>query len=124
MVAKVRTIEIEPDSALANGIREANGAPVVLIVNGTRYVLRPEEALTPATFEDDEDTRRFLANLERRRAEYPDEDGWEGHDPERVRQVLDEVAGTLSDEEVDRWIEAVYRARQEGSRPFERPGPT
>jgi hypothetical protein len=123
MVATARTteIEIDPESDLAKQIVGAGGAPLVLILEGVRYILKPQEALTPATFRDDEDTRRFLANLARRRAENPPEE-WTDYDPERARKVLDEVAGTLSDEEADRWIEEIYRARQEGSRSFGRPG--
>jgi hypothetical protein len=117
IAARAREIEIDPKSDLAKQLGEANGRPLVLIVGGTRYVVRPQEALTPATFRDDEDTRRLLENVARRRAEHPPEE-WEGYDSERVREVLDRVAGTLSDEEANRWIEDVYRAREQGSRPF------
>jgi hypothetical protein len=49
------------------------------------------------------------------------EDPWANYDPERLRDALREVAGTLTPEEGDRIKEEIYRAREEGSRPPDRP---
>ena len=123
MVATTRSneVNIDPESDLAKRIEEAGGAPLVLIVGESRYVVRPEEALTPATFRDDEDTRRFLASLARRRAEHPPEK-LDDYDPEHARRVLTETAGAWDDVDADALIEMLYRAREEGSRPPNRPG--
>ena len=48
-------------------------------------------------------------------------DIWANYDPERVRVTLEKVAGTLTPEEGDRLKEAIYRAREEGTRPPDRP---
>lgn len=49
------------------------------------------------------------------------DDIWATYDPERVRVALEKVAGTLTPEEGDRLKEAIYRAREEGTRPPDRP---
>jgi hypothetical protein len=120
MAAKTRTIEIEAGSELERQINDAGDAPVVLIVAGTRYALYPEGTLTPASYRDDEDTRHFLANLERRRAQHPDE-GWEHSSPERARAILRETAGAWSDVDVDELKEMLRQVREEGSRSWDRP---
>lgn len=43
------------------------------------------------------------------------------YDPAAVRDALARLAGALSEDEADRLIENVYRAREEGSRPAQRP---
>lgn len=43
------------------------------------------------------------------------------YDPAAVREVVARLAGALSEDEADRLIENLYRARQEGSRPPDRP---
>jgi hypothetical protein len=42
-------------------------------------------------------------------------------DPEAVRKMLAEVAGSWADMDVDKVIEEVYEARRAGSRPPDRP---
>lgn len=42
-------------------------------------------------------------------------------DPEHVRMVLAETAGSWADLDVDQIIEDIYRGRIEGSRPLDRP---
>ena len=49
------------------------------------------------------------------------DDIWAGYDPELVRKALDETAGSWADIDADALIEAIYRARAEGSRPVDRP---
>ena len=60
---------------------------------------------------------------ERRRAEHPDEGGWEAHDPERAQEALDKFIGAWADVDVDLLIEELRRAREEGSRSWDWPGP-
>ena len=49
------------------------------------------------------------------------EDIWAGYDPEAVRKAIDETAGSWADLDTDAMIAAIYRAREEGSRPPDRP---
>ncbi|HLF08334.1 MAG TPA: hypothetical protein VI789_03180 [Dehalococcoidia bacterium] len=46
---------------------------------------------------------------------------WVGYNPENVRVALAKVAGSWADLEVDKLIESIHRAREEGSRPADRP---
>ena len=118
VVTKARTIEVAPGSELARLLDDPAGLPVDLLKDGRRYRLSVVAgAGTGRAPEADEDSRLEDARRTPRKSEEPLADaglgeGWEGYDPERVRQVLDEVAGTLSDEEADRWIEEIYRARR------------
>lgn len=50
-----------------------------------------------------------------------DDDIWAGYDPERVREGLRLFAGTLTPEEGERLKELIYRGREEGTRPIDRP---
>ena len=99
MVTKARTIEVAPGSELARLLEDPAGLPVELVKDGLRYRIDRADA---------SDAQRAAGAS----TDVALESGWEGYDPERVRQVLDEVAGTLSDEEADRWIEETYRARR------------
>jgi hypothetical protein len=47
-------------------------------------------------------------------------EGWSAPDPEKVTEVLDQVIGSWADLDIDAEIEEVYRARHEGSRPWNR----
>ncbi len=85
------TIKVDPDSALARALDEA-ATSVVLERNGVRYRVSPEA-----------------------------DDPWAGYDPERVRAGLRRFAGTLSREEGERIKELIYRGREEGTRPLDRP---
>jgi hypothetical protein len=86
------TIELNPESELARVLAAAGETTVVLISNGSRYLVS--------------------------RA---DEDLWKDYDPERVRAALREAAGTLTQEEAEELKELVYRGREEGTRPLDRP---
>lgn len=48
-------------------------------------------------------------------------DLWTGYDPDAVRAAIDATAGSWADLDVDAVIAYVYRAREEGSRPADRP---
>jgi hypothetical protein len=92
MVREANIIHVEPDSELGRLLDRANGTPVRLEKDGIRYTLSRGDA-----------------------------DLLEDYDPEHFRKVLDEVAGSISPEEAAEMIEYIYRAREEGSRDFNRP---
>ncbi len=86
------TIEVDPESEIGSVLARAEDAPIVLKLNGVRFRLEREA-----------DVSEF------------------GYDPERLREGLRRYAGTLDPEEGERWKELLYRAREEGSRPANRP---
>lgn len=49
------------------------------------------------------------------------DNSWANYDPENVRVALKTVAGLLTPEEGDRAIEKIYRDREDGTRPIDRP---
>jgi hypothetical protein len=86
------TITIDPDSELGRALDETDGAPVVLLRGKERF--------------------RVIRD--------PD-DPWANYDPEKVREGLKKVAGLITPEDGDRIIESIYRGREEGTRPIDRP---
>ncbi len=87
-----QVIPIEPDSDLARALQDAEVAPVVLESDGVRY--------------------RVLRDAE---------DIWAGYDSERLLATVRASAGTLTPEEGEELKELIYRGREEGSRPPDRP---
>lgn len=85
-------IEIDPDSELARALERMDSRRVVLESKGVRYTV----------------TRR-------------EKDPWENYDPAKVRAGLRRFAGIISREEAERMKELVYRGREEGTRPPDRP---
>lgn len=92
MSSPALTITISPDSDLARAIDEGVAESVVLVHGGNRFRVVREGA-----------------------------DPWATYDPSRLRAGLKKVAGLLSPEEGERIIEAIYRGREEGTRPLSRP---
>jgi hypothetical protein len=97
MVATHKTVKVTPESKVDELLSNADSEPILLERGGAVYRLsrmRPKE-----------------------------NDIWEGYqpDPEAVSKMLDEVAGTWSDLDVDRIIADIYDAREKGSRPADRP---
>lgn len=86
------TIHVDPGSDLARALQNADATPVVLDSNGVRYRVRRD-----------------------------DDHLWADYDPERFRAGLRAVAGTLTPEEGERLKALIYQAREEGSRPPDRP---
>ncbi len=86
------TVTIDPDSELGHALDDADGSPVVLERNGARFRVTRD----------------------------PD-DPWANDDPEAVRAALRAVAGTLTRDEGERRKELIYRGRDEGTRPIDRP---
>jgi hypothetical protein len=85
MVATHRTVKVTPQSSIDELLTNAESEPVLLEKNGVVYRLTREDA--------------------------NEEDIWSGYDPERARQVLDDVAGIFSDIDADALIAAIYEAR-------------
>ena len=93
MAAEPRTIKVEPGSELDRLLDVAGTEPVLLERDGIAYRLAREEP----------------------------EDIWAGYDPEKVQEVVAEMAGSLSRAEADEMIANIYRWREEGSGPADRP---
>jgi hypothetical protein len=92
MMKERRTTTIDPESELGRALGTVDDAPLVLERGRERFrVIRDRE------------------------------DPWKDYDPEKVRAGLKKVAGLLSPEEGDRIIESIYRGREEGTRPINRP---
>jgi hypothetical protein len=86
------TIHVDPESDLARALAEEETERIVLESDGIRFhVIRA------------------------------DDDIWAGYDPDAVLIGLQEAAGTLSLEEGEALKALIYRAREEGTRPPDRP---
>jgi hypothetical protein len=92
MAKEPLTITIDPDSELGRALDETASEPVVLLRGGTRFRVTRDA-----------------------------DDPWANYDPAKVRAGLKKVAGLLSPEEGERIIETIYRGREEGTRPLDRP---
>jgi hypothetical protein len=92
MAKEPRTITIDPDSELGRALDQTAGEPIVLLRNGTRFRVTRDQ-----------------------------DDPWANYDPEAVRAALRAVAGTLTPDEGERLKELIYRGREEGTRPLDRP---
>ena len=77
-------------------------------------VVTPETDLR-ALLDDAADGPQFRLGLEEA------DDLWADYDPERVRTALREVARSMTREEGERIKELIYRGREEGTRPPDRP---
>jgi hypothetical protein len=86
------TIELEPESELAKALAAAGRTPVILVSDGERYVVNRQ----PADPADDYDREEFCA-------------------------ALRAAAGTFTPEEGEQLKRDIYRWRQEGTRPVNRP---
>jgi hypothetical protein len=91
MAQDVATIYIDDDSELARALEHADQTPVRLVKDGVTYRVSREDDL------------------------------WANYDPEAVRVALEKAAGLLTLEEAETFKAYVYRAREEGSRPPNRP---
>jgi hypothetical protein len=96
MVATRKTIKVTSESTVDELLADANEGPVVLERDGVRYQLSRETTKSDIWA------------------------GWEP-DPEGMRQMLHEVAGSWSDLDIDAIIEELYEERELGSRPPDRP---
>jgi hypothetical protein len=97
MVVEVNTIEVEPDSELAKLLDEAGDTPLVLVKNGRRI--------------------RVTQEIVEERSSDP----WASYDPEKFEAGIVAAAGSWADVDAEKLIADVYRWREEGSRPADRP---
>ena len=102
MVAEPRTIVVDPESELGHAIDDADGAPILLQRGADRFRL----VRVAADRNQDEEERETV---------------WASYDPDRLLAALEQVQGVFTPEEGDRLKELVYRAREEGTRPIDRP---
>jgi hypothetical protein len=91
MTHHTQTIHLPDDSALARLLERVDEIPVRFEMNGVVYRV----------------TR--------------DDDPWAGYDPAAVRAAVKAAAGMLTPDEGEVLKTYVYRAREEGSRPADRP---
>lgn len=97
MVAKLKSIHVEPDGELDRLLDAADGGPVVLDRSGKHYRLeRIEEPTIVAPASADE--------------------VWVGYDPVALRRALTESAGSWADVDTDELIAEIYRSREQGDR--------
>lgn len=85
------TIHIADDSELARLLEYVDTTPLRLEKNGVVYRVTRED------------------------------DRWAGYDPQKVRAAVRATAGSWADLDTDALIEQLYRARDKGSRPADRP---
>ena len=95
MAAEPKKIRVPADSELGRLLERATLAPLILESNGELYRIN---------------------RMERER-----EGIWAGYDPKKVRETIKKTAGAWADLDAEVMIERVYRAREEGSRPRDRP---
>lgn len=91
MATTPKTIRVTEETDVFDLLADAAHAPVILERGGERFRLS--------------------------RADEP----FTGSDPERVRDGLRRFAGTISPEEGERCKALIYRGREEGTRPPDRP---
>ena len=93
MVTNARTINVDPTSELGRALAAADETPVLLDSAGRVYRVTPTEL----------------------------DDHWAGYDPARIKAGLKRYAGLITPTEAERMKELVYRGREEGTRPLDRP---
>ena len=98
MVHESEVIHVDPGSDLDHLLEKAGSRPIVLERRGVRYHLNRESL--PIADENDI---------------------WANYDPERALAGIRKAAGVWSEIDTDAMKESIYRAREEGSRPPDRP---
>ncbi len=98
MVHESEIIHVDPGTDLDRLLEDVGSSAIVLERRGVRYRLQ----------------RESLAIAD-------ENDIWANYDPERARAAIRKAAGAWSDLDTDAMKESIYRARDEGSRPPDRP---
>ncbi|CAN5787859.1 hypothetical protein BH23CHL2_BH23CHL2_36400 [soil metagenome] len=65
--------------------------------------------------------KTFILHVSRESTDEEDDDIWANYDPDKAREALRRYAGAWADLDVDKMIADLYKAREEGSRPADRP---
>jgi hypothetical protein len=95
IAAPTRRIKVTPGGELARLLEHARHGPVLLEQNGALYRLQRLE---------------------------PESNGiWKGYDAEQVRAAIDTFGGIWKGVDAEAMKALIYRAREEGSRPPDRP---
>jgi hypothetical protein len=94
MAKAVKRLRVTPGSELAEILESARAGPILLEKDGELFRLDREEGV---------------------------EGLWAGYDPAEVSSALRKTAGSWGDLDADETVAALYRAREEGSRPGSRP---
>ncbi len=92
MLRERKPINVDPDSELGHLLDEATEIPLILEKDGIRYRLGRDN-----------------------------EESWPEISDEEYQKVLDATIGSWSDVDADALIKDIYRRREEGSRPIDRP---
>jgi hypothetical protein len=92
MAATTKTIRVLPDSELARLLEEAADGPLLLEKDGVRY-----------------------------RLDRDDGDVWAGYDPVAALEGIRAAGGSWRGVDAEALKAALYRAREEGTRPPDRP---
>jgi hypothetical protein len=95
MAAEPKRIKVTPGSELAKLLEEAACGPLVIETDGQLYRLD--------------------------RVEREPEDIWASYDAKAALEGIDAAAGSWSDLDPETVKDFIYRAREEGTRPAERP---
>ncbi len=111
MVAEAKTIEVAPGSELARVLDEAAGKPLVLVKDGVRYRLTPEDA---------PDSSPVSSRSVTPQGTMP-RDPWADYDPDKLWEGVQAAAGSITEEQAEEMIANIYRWREEGTRPLDRP---
>jgi hypothetical protein len=91
MLREPKTITVDPDSELGHLLEQATKSPLILEMNGVRYLVSPES------------------------------ERWPEISDEEYQRILDATIGTLPDEEAERMLATISRARGEGAQPVDHP---
>jgi hypothetical protein len=95
MTAEPKTIRVTAETDLPTRVDDAAAGPLILERGCERFRLSRDEGDSA--------------------------DPWANYDPERVREGLRRFAGTITPEEGERMKGLIYRGREEGTRPPDRP---
>lgn len=93
-------IHVDPDSDIARHLESSGNRPVVIEHNGVRFEVTRER------------TRLDVVDHPRTT-----------HNPERTRASMRAAAGSWGDIDAEAMKEHIYRGREEGNRPKDRPHP-
>lgn len=104
-----KRLRVNVDSKLAKLVKEASatGEPVVIDTGEAEYALRVEGRASAASGSGaSKDAKESI---------------WADYDPEAALAAFRRTAGSWSDVDADELIANIYRWREEGSRPADRP---
>jgi hypothetical protein len=100
MAGGPRTIDVAPDSELADLLRESSEVPLILSLEGRRFRVEPEEIS---------------------QSESTDAELWADFDEARFLEGIDAAAGSWRHLDTERMKADIRRWRDKGSRPADRP---